>query len=37
MKTIIAAIVWIALITTAIYLGNHAPFDIETILHLTLP
>jgi len=36
MKTIIAAIVWIALITTAIYFSNHCP-DIETLLHLTLP
>jgi hypothetical protein len=37
MKLITTAFLWLALITTAIYLGNHAPFDIETILHLTLP
>jgi len=36
MKIALTALVWIALITTAIYFSNHCP-DIETLLHLTLP
>jgi hypothetical protein len=37
MQHITTAILWIALITTAIYLENHALFDIQSLLKLTLP
>jgi hypothetical protein len=36
MRPLITALLWVALITTAIYFSNHCP-EIDPLLHLTLP